>query len=107
MSSTDYPPLGSTTLARRALPDSTSYRSTTAAFEAQVDTDLKKVISLELQTIRTETAAAIESHKAQIDAALASIDGNLEQQDTKLNLRLSDSLLLAKVDPLNRSLESL
>ena len=35
------------------------------------------------------------------------MDGKLDQQDTKLNLRLFDSLLLAKVDPLNRSLESL
>ena len=35
------------------------------------------------------------------------MDGKFEQQDTKLNLRLADSLLLGKVDPLNRSIESL
>ena len=42
VSATDYLPLGSTALARRAHPDAMSNRSTTAAFEAQVDTYLKK-----------------------------------------------------------------
>ena len=106
LSSSDFPSLG-TALTRRVNSSSSSELALTAAFEAKVETYVKKALAEEREAMMKETAAAIDSIKVTTEAALAAMDSKIAHQDTQLEQRLSDSLLLSKVDSINRSIESL
>ena len=106
LSSSDYPSLG-TALTRRVRSSSSSELALTAAFEAKVETYVKKALADEREAMMKETAAAIDSIKVTTNAALAAMDSRIAQQDNKLEQRLSDSLLLSKKNSINRSIETL
>ena len=79
----------------------------TEAFEARVETYVKTMSAEERQLGMKKTAAAIESIKVTTDAAFAAMNSKLVHQDKMPEQRLSDSLLLYRVDPINWPIEAL
>ena len=100
----DFPPLSTTTAVTRASATSIPAEdSTLVSFKANMENYIQSILDKGLEAVRKETAVAIDNYQTKTDTALASMEQKLTQQQ----VCQTASDLQSRVDPINRTYESL
>ena len=103
-SANDFPPLSATTaLTRASETRHTTGDGTLVSFKANMESYIHSILDKGLEGVRKEYEAAMDKHQQKTDTVLASMEQKLTQQQ----LRQTASDLQSRVDPINRTYESL
>ena len=100
----DFPPLSTTTAVTRASATSIpAGDSTLVSFKTNMENYIQSILDKGLEAVRKETAVAIDNYQTKTDTALASMERKLTLQEQ----RQSASELQSRVDPINRTYDSI
>ena len=103
-SAQDFPPLSATTaLTRASETRHTTEDGTLVSFKANIENYIHSILEKSLEGVRKEHEAAMDKHQQKTDAVLASMEQKLTQQQ---QLQIASDLQ-SRVDPINRTFESL